>query len=563
MNHLAAACLDRIKTGLLPDAEGIKKFILERTRLNGRPFSLKNHEYQEKILDIVSNPNIDLVVQKPAQVGVSEIVYRVNLANMSRIPGFSSAIVFPTAKMASEVMQTRISQIISDSEPLQALRSKDVDSATVKMFANGSITYALGASANSSSSNINRPIRNLIVDEFARADLDIVTSLRSRQRHQDYRSSIYFSTPLILGADIDAEMEKCGVIWEQLFSCSECKHQFFPDFFQHVTLPGFSEEIKFLRQEDVDMKDLNLEDAYLRCPSCGKRTSYEHHQVTWIDTAEAKTRPKIGVKLSAFSMPHYVTVPDMVRDLLAYSDRAEFTQQVLGRPAETSDTTLDTSKIVFERQDAGTINVFGVDVGNICTIAVGTVLPEGRLYIHTVRFVPIRDVETELALEVAKHRCVAGVIDYMPNTVLSVRISNKFPNTWVASYAVPTVPTVELLKLKSKESEGLGLYRDVTINKNPYMDTFCAKVMSGEVTFRSSEQDDLIKAHFQAMHRLRDRTRQGIQYVWVKAQGNKTQDHAWHASIYCNVAANLINYGTSFVPNMELMVRGFKLRSEV
>ena len=83
----AASCLDRIKTALLPDAEGVKKFVLEKTKLNTLPFSLKDHEYQQFILEICSNPDIDLVIQKSSQLGISEVVYRIMLSYMARIPG--------------------------------------------------------------------------------------------------------------------------------------------------------------------------------------------------------------------------------------------------------------------------------------------------------------------------------------------------------------------------------------------------------------------------------------------------------------------------------------------
>lgn len=560
-NRLASDSFERIRTALLPNAEGIKKFVLERTRLNGRPFSLKNHEYQGKILDIVSNPDLDLVVMKPSQLGISEVVYRIVLANMSRIPGFASAIIFPTVKMANEVMQTRISQTIHESEVLRQLISKSIDSAAVKMFNNGSIIYALGASATSSTSNINRPIRCLIVDEFARADLDMVTSLRSRQRHQEHKSSIYFSTPLLQEADIDAEMNKCGVIWEQLLSCEHCRHQFFPDFWENVILPGYTGDLKDLKQETVDSHGLNLNAAYLCCPSCGKATRYEYNQVTWVDTAEFKTRPKTGIKLSAFSMPAYVKVPDMVRDLLAYSDRAEFTQQVLGKPAEFADTTIDISAIEFITDEPGPVNVMGIDVGNICTVTVGCILND-FVYSHVNIQVPIMKLEEEVKYLHSKYRVIATVIDYLPNTVLSVRICNTFPNAWVARYIESVNP--EMLKTKESEHEGLGKYRAVEINKNPFFDHFATEIMSGKIKMRASEDSLVVKKSMQVMQRIRDRSKQnqGIQYVWVKPRSN-AQDHFHHSNVYMLAAANLIHESCKSTVSLDVMVKGFKLKNDI
>lgn len=551
---------DRIRTALLPTTEGIKKFVLERTRMFGRPFSLKDHEYQEKILDLLSSPSIELVVQKPAQVGISEIAYRVNLANMRRIAGFSSAIVFPTVKMANEVMQTRIAQIISESEALSSILSRNVDSAAVKMFTNGSITYALGASASSTNANINRPIRHLIVDEFARADLDMVTSLASRQRHQDHQSTLYFSTPLLQESDIDAEMSNCGIIWEQMFACQHCEKQFFPDFWENVVLPGYNDALKYLTQEIIDAKELNIDLAYLCCPFCGKPTSFSHKQVTWVDTAEIKTRPKVGVKLSAFSLPRYVTVPKMVRSLISYTDRAEFTQQVLGKPAEYSDTSINVEQLKFVTDEPGSMNVMGIDVGNICTISVGSIVTDG-LYSHTNVSVPIKDIDREIAYLVAKFRIISIVIDYLPNTVLSVKVSNSYPNARVARYVDQETP--EMLKLKDSMSEGVGAYHEVTINKHPFFDHMATQMLEGRMFFRWDENKETIKAHIQAMQRIRDRSKQGIKYTWVKPRGSKTIDHYFHSNIYMLAASNLINESGMVTLPGGTMIKSFKLRSEI
>ena len=216
MNPVTQSCFDRLRVALTPTPTAIKEFILTKTKLNGKFFNFKNHEYQEKIVDLLADPDVDLVVEKPSQTGISEVIYRVMLARVALIRGFSAAVVFPTRTMSNEVFATRVNPIIAESPPLMAIRNADVDSSSVKMFNNNSIIYALGASTNSKSTVINRPIRTIIADELARCDIGVITSMRSRQRHQDHKSSIYFSTPLFEGADIDAEMQKCGAIWEQL-----------------------------------------------------------------------------------------------------------------------------------------------------------------------------------------------------------------------------------------------------------------------------------------------------------------------------------------------------------
>lgn len=562
MNPQAAQSFDRIRTALLPDSFGVRDFVLKQTRLNGMPFSLQGHEFQGKVLELAASPDIDLVCQKPSQVGISEVVYRVLLSYMCRIQGFSAALVFPTVKMSNEVMATRISQIIAESPALRVLRSKDVDSSGVKMFLNGSILYSLGASANATNTVINRPIRMVVTDELARCDLGVVTALRSRQRHQIHKSSIYFSTPLFEGFDIDAEMEKCGVIWEQLFRCEHCSHPFFPDFYENVVLPGFNDAIKALQARDLEQKNLNLEDAYLCCPKCGKATRYDADLTEWVNVAEASSRPKVGIRLGAFALPKFVKPHNMLQDFLAYDDRNEFTQQVLGRPASKAETIMDSSRIQFVQQEAGTINVWGLDVGKVSHLTIGTVTPN-NLFIHTRRKIFLKDLERELAQLTKIWMCVAGVIDFMPYTDISARCVNTFPNCWAALYNDPNRISPELFTLKIKEDEAIGNIRQVSINKTVYMDSYVNSLMDGTTVFSLDMDKSEIIAHHEAMRRIRNPKFSELRHMWVKPEGSKTDDHWFHSSIYCSIAGRLmLKGGTSALP-MSGLLTSFRLKADI
>ena len=562
MNNQQVACLDRFKTALSTDEEGVKNFVLNKTRLNGKRFSLKNHEYQGFILQLAASPNLDLVIQKPAQLGISEIIYRVLLSYMARIQGFSAALVFPAVKMSNEVMQTRIQQIIDNCEPLKALKNSQIDSSSVKMFLNASILYALGASPQSNNTVINRPIRMIVTDELARCDLGVITALRSRQRHQENKSSIYFSTPLFEGFDIDAEMQKCGVIYEQLFSCARCNHEFFPDFYRDVRLPGFDDQIKFLKIEDIERKNLTLEDGFLECPSCHRQTTFEYEQTRWVNTSDQPLRPKTGVRLSAFAIPRYVGIPEMLRDLLAYDDRNEFEQQVLGKPASRAETIMNTAQIQFVRQEPGAVNVWGLDVGKTSCLTIGSITHDG-LYIHTRAPILLQNLEKELSQYISQYKCVAGVVDFMPYTDISTRCVKTYPNCWASLYADPTVATPELFKLKVKEDEAVGSIRLVTINKTLYMDNYVNELMEGKIIFSDGEDKPTVLAHHEAMRRIRNPKFSELRYQWVKPNGSKTQDHWMHSAIYCSVAARLMVKGTACALPLTSMVKGFRLKSDV
>jgi len=562
MNPIAESSFNRLQAALRPTKSSIKDFILTKTRLHGRPFTLQGHEYQGKIIELLTDPDVDLVVTKPSQTGISEVIYRVVLGWMNYISGFSAAIVFPTRAMSNEVFSTRINPIINDCEPLRAIRNKDVDSNSTKMFMNDSILYALGASINSKNTVINRPIRTVIADELARCDLGVITALRSRQRHQDHRSSVYFSTPLFEGADIDAEMGKCGVVHEQILKCSRCGHYFFPDFYKHARLPGFSEGIKYLKQEHVDQLHLDLSTAFLQCPKCEREVSYEYSDFEWVDTAENPRRPKVGLRLSAFCMPKYVRVPNMLEDWLAYVDKVEFHQQVLGLPASKSDTTMDISKMVFEAGETGAINVWGLDLGKICHLSIASV-SQDRIFCHTRVKIELRDLRTEMTRYVSRFGCIAGVVDLMPYSDIAVEFCNKFPNTWSAIYTDPSVPIPELFKIQIKNDDALGKVRQLQINKNLFIDTYVNELMNERFIFKSGENDQEVKEHHEAMRRIRNPKFSELRFQWVKAQGNKTTDHYAHSCLYAFAASRMMLKSSSGALPLSMAINSFRLKSDI
>lgn len=561
-NLIAESTFNRLQAQLQPTSTSIHDFILQKTRLHGRPFTLKGHEYQGKIIELLTDPDIDLVVTKPSQTGISEVIYRVVLGWMNFIPGFAAAIVFPTKAMSNEVFSTRISPIMNDCEPLRALKNKDVDSNSVKMLMNNSILYALGASSNSNSTVINRPIRTVIADELARCDLGVITALRSRQRHQTNKSSVYFSTPLFEGADIDAAMEKCGVIHEQILKCSRCGHFFFPDFYKHTRLRGFKEDIKALKQAHVDRFHLNLEDSYLECPKCGRETSYNYEDFEWVDTADTPTRPKTGLKLSAFCMPSYVKVANMLEDWIEYVDKVEFHQQVLGLPATKSDTAMDTAKIEFDNAEHGIINVWGLDLGKVCHLVIATVTQD-RVYAHTRIKINLRDLRTDLPGLISQFGCIAGVIDLMPYSDIAVDFSNKYPNTWTAIYTDHATPTPELFKYKVIEDDAMGNVRQIQINKNLFIDTYVQELMTGRFVFKDGPDKEEVKEHHEAMRRVRDDKYHELRYKWVKTQGNKTADHIMHSSLYAFAASRMMLKGSVGALPLSIGINSFRLKADV
>ena len=192
-NPILEASLSRISTAIKPQSDVIKDFVTTKTFLRGRPFSTKNHEYQDLLMEELVNPNTQFVIYKVSQAGVSEIILRVLAAYCATIPGFSSSIVYPSLEMAREFMRVRFGGIIESSPTLTNLMDPHIDSSTLKRFQNGSIVYALSGSGTSRSTTISRSLTMLIADELQFISMKTLTAMASRQRHQENKATIYFS----------------------------------------------------------------------------------------------------------------------------------------------------------------------------------------------------------------------------------------------------------------------------------------------------------------------------------------------------------------------------------
>jgi len=104
IERLRAMVLTRFTASQVPD------WLMKHTKIAGRPFSFKNHEYQETILRDSSQ---EKVIIKPSQVGLSEISVRAALALVNIISPYNIAYTLPTAGFAGTFAKTRCDLRIS------------------------------------------------------------------------------------------------------------------------------------------------------------------------------------------------------------------------------------------------------------------------------------------------------------------------------------------------------------------------------------------------------------------------------------------------------------------
>jgi hypothetical protein len=521
----------------LHNTASITNFIETETYLNGRIFSWDGHEYQKYISELVEKtPGIELIVMKCSQIGLSEIITRIELARMAIRPGTSVLLSFPSRTLSSEIFKTRWNPILAESPRLRTLVDPNTDSASVKMFINNSAAYALSGNAASKSSLISRPISDVVVDEVDRQEADIVNSYGSRTTHtpHDERVTIKLSTPTAEGVGVDAEIAECREVHEPYIVCEHCGEEFQPDFFTNVKIPGYYGTMLELTKRKAAELDLNS--SYLECPRC-KGDVKKRNYIWKIQHIPTGTANKIGVKLTPFIAPAFIRMADLVISYLTFTDRVEFLNQKLGLPASLKDSALSLDDISFvHTEDLRGRYVLGLDMGKLCHLFVGVRRRDMSLHIIEAEVVKLAEIEDKLCELTRRYAFTAMVMDSQPYSDLVYKLVRLYPRLYSAIYVDPVkpIPELYLLKMKDKHNE---IVRQITINKNPAFDLM-ASDLRGLISFAPMAARPMIQQHLLDMRRVRDYSSSVAgSYKWVKSRAG--EDHFFHALLYTYMAGKL------------------------
>jgi hypothetical protein len=530
--------IQALRAQLFSDGVSISRFITEETYLGGKKFSYKDHEFQEYIAEVVEKSFGKVVsVAKLSQVGLSELFNRIILAIAATRPGTGGIVSFPSKSFSQEVFKTRLSPIIDESPRLAALIDRNVDSASVKKFYNNSILYALGGNESTGSRNtlLNRPANLLLVDEFDRQSLAIITGYRSRMTHTvpSERLVLNISTPTVAGIGIDAEIAESYELHTPWILC-ECGHEFLGDYYKHIRIPDYEGDLRLLTKAAANK--MRIQEAYLECPEC-KCKLYKHNKKTvWkVTYNDEGVRNKIGIVLDPFVAMGFLEIPDLVEASFTFSSSVEFLNQGLGKVADLKDSSIQRETIHFKHDNPPGLDIFGLDMGKMCHYMRGKLKYDTTIHVCDYQVVHLPEVEDFLASEFKSHYFAAGVVDSMPYADLIYRLVKLYPRLYSAIYTDPVTPRPDMftLTMTDKYEE---LVRQVAINKNMAMNTF-ANDLDYLYTFEPLTSMDTMVQHFLDMRKVRDFNFEEVRYKWTKSA--KGSDHFFHSAIYLFMASKL------------------------
>lgn len=522
-------------------------WIIMNTFIGGRPFSFKDHEFQARILQDMSQ---EIVIMKSAQLGLSEMSLRFALAMVMLMPDqFAIGYTFPTARFASHYSKSRFDPIVRGSPALRhAVKAADLDNADAKSFGPGRFIFFKGAAVGNAA--ISDSLDLLIHDELDFSDPDVVGDYTSRLIHSLWKLKLKLSTPTYPGGPIDSAFQQSRRNFN-FCKCRHCNHQFIPDYYEHVKIPGWDKHLDEINRDNLHA--INYRKAQLLCPACHKPAdlSPEHRQ--WVTENPDEPHIAAGYKVSPFDAPKVITLSDLIEASTSYGSKAKFRQFSLGIPAADADSGLtdeDLDRIgVQMAQSPFTTHVMGIDLGLTCHFTVGGIGPHGQLVVVHYERVPLKAFRERYWALKLQFRVSIVVSDIQPYTDLIMSMSNEDPNLYGARYVTRQGLEVFDVKVQDPDIEtATPGVREVSVNRNAVFDKIMSEVrpLEGEpgIVIRKLSDWDLVKKHMTDMKRASATLRNG-EFTSLWAKSSKGNDHYHHALAYLWIAAQMrgIAYG--------------------
>lgn len=526
----------------------VPEWICKHTKLSGKPYSYKNHEFQ---LQILRDQSPEKVIRKCSQVGLTELSFREVLAILRIIDGFTAIYTMPSATDMAKVVQTRLDPIVTGSADLTYALSSSVDSAIVKQFG---LSFLHLSGTFGQQQAISVPADMVVHDEVDFSNLKVLTTYESRLTHSKYKMRREFSTPTLPGRGISARFDRSRRHFNMV-KCNRCSKWFLPDYYLHVRVPGYDDDLKLITNRNLHHYDWRH--AALHCPHCGGIPSLQHEHRNWVLENQSENYTAAGYAVSPFDAPNIISTPFLVEKSTKYERIADFVNFNLGQPYEDATVSLTDSFLrslfVPGSPPTGSGNFMGIDMGALCHIVVGNLQSTGELVVLHYERVTLADFERrkrELAIE---YRVLVTVMDALPYTDMVMRLQISDPNLFGAIYLdMKNIVTYQVKDQRKDPEKGKLNIRQVQINRNVAFDDMVQSIIRREMVFFDRPEKDIYIAHLLDMKRQTVSDSNGeLVYKWVKSE--QGDDHFMHATMYLFTACKLRALTTGSAPIQHLI----------
>lgn len=357
----------------------------------------------------------------------------------------------------------------------------------------------------------------LVIDEIDLSNPEVVSTFDTRLVASKRPRKLYISTPSIPQYGIDAK-----------WAVSDQTRWF-------ITCDGCNREVD--PQEEF-YRVIDVEDALIRCPHCGKRLRRMNGQ--WVQTRKGKGLLR-GYSVSQLQCL-YISVESIIEAMHTKKPR-RFANFWLGLPSEEGvgrvTREIIEQKCFLSGHPRSTVAIggrrfMGVDQGDYVYAEIAEVGADGRT--HIVHLPVFREWDRLYTL-MRQHEIEVCVIDMRPEVRLARQFAHDFPGrVWMMDYTNIQDPV---------RWEGREKYQ-IQASRWQVLDAVAENIVAGAVQLYAPVDDDIDSQsvgggpsgwiqHWESQHRV-EPEEEGDPIQW-KETG---PDHRTHASVYRMVAESRI-----------------------
>lgn len=534
--------VDRLRMRLNRE-EGLKNLaqvVLDHAYVEGEPFSFKDHEYQ---IEIINDTRQRIGVRKCSQVGLSELMVQKTLALLTVLPNIRIIFTLPTKEMAVDFSKDRFDGAIIASDHYSSMVKAGENSAGQKRIAD-SLLYVRGTFGAKAAISI--PAEVLMSDELDFSNETVIGKLNSRIRHAKtedaYGNRGYryrFSTPTVEDYGIDLDFH-AGDQRYYMCRCEHCEKVVLPDFHQDLLVPGFDRPIAEFNKDSLLDTRYRVQDAWIKCPSCGKNL--------WASLLQPERRlwvPKLtevwdhSYQVYPWDVPRYNTPSGILKQVADYPLKSDFYNFVIGLPYSDSENTFTTSPVHRDRFCTVDLWIYmncvvqaptvgGMDVGKTLHLVVKTRVSAGWhvIWMEKIRNTKDAPAAPEIIARYDFFRMQRLCIDAGPDITLV--------NLLVAARAgIKAVVYTSMRGVIPVEEKGCGTI--VNADRTKTLKLLMEAHNSGSVWYPHNDKlKTELYEHLKTTKKIREKNADGeFTERFVKTSDN---DHWVHAMNYANIA---------------------------
>lgn len=511
-------------------------------RIDDRAFTLERHRPLEAIY---ADDHPDMVVIKPAQVGVSELAiskvchaldvgaawWRTGKA------GLNVGYLFPTKTALVDFSKERFSGLRVESDYLRSLFAGEYDAVDFKRAGEHSYLYLRGME--SEEGLLSFPADVLVFDEYDRMSRKAIALAEKRLRASTVKRQLRISTPTLPGRGIhEAYLHSDQQVWH--VHCPTCDSSHALDFWRDVRCDGAEWETwRWWPAERL--KDHVTTTTH--CPQC-KAAIDRCGPGQWMAMHPGITSVR-GYQVPWYAFP----VVDLNKLCAAAvstdpSQTAEFYRSDLGLPYEPEGARVTESMLRQLSADLPSGRLpdgatwrkvtMGVDVGARLHYRISASGPDGGRYVLAMG--AVRSF-AELDALIARYKVRQTVIDAMPELHATRDWALTHKGKVLRAFYPASLDGL-LFRKKAAEEDAHGNAivgtETVQINRTMAMDELYAAIANGAESWPATIHNDPdVLAHLQAPVRVVVTAKDGQP---VAAWTHTAPDHLFHASVYDRIA---------------------------